>query len=66
MFSVARRTSVLVFFEGRIPQRDRDCKAGTEFIRSTVSVGKHTKKQFILARSRSYTLGEKECGHSCE
>ena len=27
--------------------RDPDCKAGIEFIRSTVNVGKHTKKQFI-------------------
>ena len=27
--------------------RDQDCKAGIEFIRSTVYVGRHTKKQFI-------------------
>ena len=27
--------------------RDQECKAGIEFIRSTVYVGRHTKKQFI-------------------
>ena len=37
-----RRTSVLVFFEERIQQRDQACRAGMAFIRSTVLVGDHT------------------------
>ena len=43
----SKRTLVLVFFEEGIPQRDQDCKAGAEFIRSIVRVGEPTKKPFI-------------------
>lgn len=42
----SKKTLVLVFFEEGIPQRDQDCKAGTEFFRSIVLVGEHTKKPF--------------------
>ena len=40
-------TLVLVLFEERIQQGDKDWKADTRFIRNTVDVGEHTKKQFI-------------------
>lgn len=42
----SKKTLVLVFEEG-IPQRDQDCKAGTEFFRSIVLVEEHTKKPFM-------------------
>ena len=40
--NAARRTSVLVFFEERIQQRDQGCEIETEFIRSKVRVEEHT------------------------
>ena len=43
----SEKTLVLVLFEERIQQGDQDCKADTRFLRSTVHVGEHTKKQFI-------------------
>ena len=47
------RALALIFFGKRISQTDRDSKASTECIRSTVGVGEHTKQQFISDRSKS-------------
>ena len=41
MILAGKEMSVLVFFEERIQQRDQDCKAATEFVRSTGHVREH-------------------------
>lgn len=40
----SERTSVLAFLGKGIPQRDQDCEAGVEFIKSRVCVKEHTGK----------------------
>ena len=42
--TAGRRTSVLVFFEKGIQQRDQDCEIETAFIRSKVHVEEHMGK----------------------
>ena len=44
-----KRTSVLVFFEERIQQRDQDCEADTAFMRSKVYAEEHMGKLAELA-----------------
>ena len=42
-----RRTSVLVFFEERIQQRDQDCEIETAFIGSRVCVEEHMAERRV-------------------
>lgn len=42
-----KRTLVCIFFKERIPQTDRDCTAGTAYVRSTVHVGGHVEEFYL-------------------
>lgn len=54
-----KRTLVCIFFKERIPQTDRDCTAGTAYVRSTVHV---LLTVFFRAETNITHLGKKSVG----
>lgn len=59
VISAGEMTSVFVFFEEWIPQREQDCKAGRVY-KMHSTCGRAHKEAIYLGQKQIYTLGE-EC-----
>lgn len=54
-----KRTLVSIFFKERIPQTDRDCTAGTAYVRSTAHVGEHIKEFYLGQKLTLHNRGRR-------